>query len=400
MFRPQTLARGSVTRQAVTSLATCQGDTVLITRVVAKLEPGGAQLSLLRITRALGRRGHRTRLLAGNATPAGLELARAHGLEVEVMGSDLDLQWRCDPTFAAWLAPRLAEADLVHAHMLGAWWAAATAAPESVPLVASEHNGYEWKGEAPWRAMSDVAKRVDRFFAHGPGARAGAGRVGIAGSRIRTGISPVQGTAARPRPGLPTPRIVFTGRLSPDKGPDILLEAVAQMTAPPPVLMVGAGVMQDALSAQVVRLGLEAVVSFCGWVSDTGPWVAGATVQVCPSRDESFSQTAVLAMGLGVPVIGTRVDGFPDTLADGRGILVAPEDPAALARALKGLLAGELRTDTKAARRWSAQFSVNRVADVYEREYAELLRPVHPAIHPAAIKITAVEPEAIEPEAA
>jgi hypothetical protein len=60
---------------------------VLVTRVVAKLERGGAQLSLLRIARALAARGHRTRLLAGNATVEGIALARDHGLTVEVMGS-------------------------------------------------------------------------------------------------------------------------------------------------------------------------------------------------------------------------------------------------------------------------------------------------------------------------
>jgi hypothetical protein len=152
---------------------------VLVVRVLAKLEPGGAQLSLLRVARVLARRGHRTRLLAGIASPEGVELARAHGLEPEVMGSDVDLQWHCDPAFAAWLAPRLSAAEVVHAHMLGAWWAAAHALPAGVPLVASEHNGYAWWGEPPWAAMAEAAARVDRFYGHGPGARAGALRVGI-----------------------------------------------------------------------------------------------------------------------------------------------------------------------------------------------------------------------------
>ena len=289
---------------------------MLVGRVVAKLEPGGAQLSLLRVARVLAGRGHRMRLLAGIASPAGVELARAYGVEPEVMGSDADLQWHCDPAFVAWLEPRLGGVDVVHAHMLGAWWAAAQALPAGVPLVASEHNGYAWWGEPPWAAMAAVAARVDRFYAHGPGARAGALRVGIPAVRVRAGVSPVAGLGARPRPGLPSPRIVFTGRFSPDKGPDVLIEAVARMAAPPPLLMLGAGGLEADLRARVARLGLERVVRFCGWVDEPGPWVAGAAVQACPSRDEAFSQTAVLAMGLGVPVVGTDVDGFPDTLAD------------------------------------------------------------------------------------
>src|SRR4051812_36597296 len=95
--------------------------------------------------------------------------------------------------------------------------------------------------------------------------------------------------------------------------------------------------------------GLERVVRWCGWVDEPGPWVAGASVQACPSRDAGFSQTAVLAMGLGVPVVGTDVDGFPDTLAERRGIIVAPEDPQALARALEDVLSGRRQPDVAAA---------------------------------------------------
>lgn len=345
---------------------------MLIARVVSKLELGGAQLSLLRVARALASRGHSTRLFAGSSTPAGVQLAQAHGIETEVMGSEVDLQWHCDPAFASWLAPRLGDAEAVHAHMLGSWWAAASAVPDDVPLLASEHNGYAFWGEPPWAAMADVAERVDRFYAHGPGARAGAVRAGIPEDRIRRGISPVVGMDSRRRPGLPSPRIVFSGRFSPDKAPDVLIDAVARMAAPPAVLMLGSGVLLDDLRAQVARAGLDRVVRFCGWVDEPGPWVAGASVQACPSRDEAFSQTAVLAMALGVPVIGTNVDGFPETLGDGRGIMVSPDDPEALAVALEQVLAGRVRADSGAARVWARRFEIERVATVYEQAYEEL----------------------------
>jgi glycosyltransferase involved in cell wall biosynthesis len=358
---------------------------VLIARVVSKLELGGAQLSLLRVARALGARGHRTRLLAGAATPAGVELARRFGIEAEVMGSETDLQWHCDPGFAEWLGPRLVGADVVHAHMLGSWWAAASTVPVDVPLLASEHNSYDFWGTPPWSAMAEVSGRIDRFYAHGPGARAGAARVGVPEDRIHRGISPVAGMDARRRPGQPTPRIVFSGRFSPDKGPDVLIDAVARMAAPPPVSMLGAGVLEDELRAQVAELGLADVVGFPGWVEEPGPWVAGATVQACPSRDESFSQTAVLAMALGVPVVGTDVDGFPETLGDGRGVIVPAEDPEALAAALEGVLAGALRPDTRAARSWARQFEIERVASVYERAYGEVRVAPEPEPEPELV---------------
>ena len=81
--------------------------------------------------------------------------------------------------------------------------------------------------------MRDALGRVDVFFAHGPGARATVLAHGLPLERVREGISPVVGTQARPAPGLPSPRIVFAGRLHPDKGPDILVEAVGLLRDPP-----------------------------------------------------------------------------------------------------------------------------------------------------------------------
>jgi glycosyltransferase involved in cell wall biosynthesis len=57
---------------------------------------------------------------------------------------------------------------------------------------------------------------------------------------------------------------MFTGRLSPDKAPDVLIDAVARMASPPPVVVLGTGVMHDDLRAQVVRLGLQRSVTFHG----------------------------------------------------------------------------------------------------------------------------------------
>jgi hypothetical protein len=95
--------------------------------------------------------------------------------------------------------------------MLGAWWAAVTAEVGSVPVVASEHNGYGWNGEPPWAARADVADGIDLLYAHGPDARAGAVRAGISSDRIRGGVSPVVGMDAGPRRGRPSPRVMFTG---------------------------------------------------------------------------------------------------------------------------------------------------------------------------------------------
>ena len=65
--------------------------------------------------------------------------------------------WRAG---TAWLAPRLGDTELIHAHMFGAWWAAAHAAPAGTPLVASEHNQYLWPDRAYGVEMRDGLERA------------------------------------------------------------------------------------------------------------------------------------------------------------------------------------------------------------------------------------------------
>ena len=297
---------------------------VLVARVIAKLEPGGAQLSVLRVMRELRGRGVASVLFCGWATPAGVDLARGCGAELEVWGKGGNLQWVPDPRFAAWLGVRLAGADLVHAHMFGAWWAAARVVAAGVPLVASEHNQYLWPDRPYSAELREALGRVDVFFAHGPSARATVIAHGLPVDRLREGISPVLGARAGVAPGLPSPRIVFAGRLDRDKGPDVLVEALGLLRAAPPALILGDGCLRGLLQRRVAELGLAQRVTFTGWVPDPGPYIAGATVLAIPSRDEAFSQTAIIGLAHGVPVIGTRVDGFPATLVAQPGRALRP----------------------------------------------------------------------------
>jgi glycosyltransferase involved in cell wall biosynthesis len=357
-----------------------------VARVIAKLEPGGAQLAALRLTRELERRTDvASRVLAGEASSEGIELARWAGIQVEVWGGASGMQYACEPGFAAWLAPRLAGADLVHAHMFGAWWAAAEAMPAGIPLVASEHNALQWPGEPREAELRAALGRVDLFLAHGPATRETALQGGLAPERIAAGVSTIPDEGAVSVLPLPRPRFVFAGRLHEEKGPDLLLEALALMACPPPTYVLGSGPMAAELIALTRRHGLEPTVHFCGWQRRIGPWLAGAAACVVPSRYEAWSQTAVQAMALGVPVVGTAVEGLPLTLADGRGIVVAPEDPAALARALADVLVGRRRTDLEAGRAYAARFRPDAVADHHTALYRELIeRPASPPGQPEA----------------
>lgn len=342
-------------------------------RVIGNLEPGGGQLSALRLGLALGRRGWEVTFLAGSATAAGVELFRSHGVDVQVYGASRNLQYECDEGFSSWLAPRLAGAGVVHAHQFGAWWAAAHAAPPTVPVAGSEHNAYQWPGRPQVGELHRALGRLDALFVHGPAARDQLLALGVDETLLREGRSAIDPAAGESAASLPRRRFVYAGRLHHEKGPDLLLEALALLDDRPPLYMVGSGPMEPELRARARTLGIDRNVVFAGWQQRPGGWISGASACVVPSRYDAWSQTAVLAMALGVPVVGTAVEGLEHVLAEGRGLAVAPEDPRELASALDSLLQGAVRPDLSAGRRYAARFTPERVAALYERTYSELL---------------------------
>jgi glycosyltransferase involved in cell wall biosynthesis len=342
---------------------------VRVARVIAKLEPGGAQMTAFRLSTALLPLGIESHLIAGDATEGGIRVAREHGLEPDCFRREISgLQWTPSPAFAEWLAPRFGGADVVHAHMFGAWWAAAQVVEPGMPLVASEHNGYAWPGTPHHRELRDALPRVDWFIAHGAASSAYVRALGCPPERLSRGRSAIAGADARSLPGLPSPRIVFAGRLEPDKGPDVLVEALARMDDPAPAFILGEGGMRGELERRA--RGLD--VTFTGWQSEPARWIAGAGVLAAPSRDDAWSQTVVLAMALGAPVVAAAVAGLPDVLGSGRGILVPPEDPDALAAALADVLAGRRRPDLEAARAYAAEFTPERMAEEHAAVYRRL----------------------------
>jgi glycosyltransferase involved in cell wall biosynthesis len=102
---------------------------------------------------------------------------------------------------------------------------------------------------------------VDLFFAHGPAAHAWAARIGLDDGRLRDGRSSVEGLSAAPLPGLPAPRLTFAGRFRADKAPDVLIEALPLLPAPPPAYLVGDGPLRGALTLCVPRISSTALTS-------------------------------------------------------------------------------------------------------------------------------------------
>jgi glycosyltransferase involved in cell wall biosynthesis len=156
-------------------------------------------------------------------------------------------------------------------------------------------------------------------------------------------------------------RMVFVGRLTHQKGIDIFLRALHRLDGGVPVEaeLVGDGGARLDLQNLVKQLGLENRVHFEGWSSreDVLAYYQGADIFVMPSRDEGMPNALLEAMACGLPVIATRVSGNEELVQDGvTGLLVPPDDPCALGKALERLVKNEdLRRMMGKAGRGSAE---------------------------------------------
>jgi len=133
----------------------------------------------------------------------------------------------------------------------------------------------------------------------------------------------------------------YVGRLTPFKGVETMLEAVARLRPSVPFLIVGDGPSKEELEAKATHLGLENV-RFLGYQSGATlhDLIARAMFIVVPSEWYENCPYAVLeAFALGTPVVATAIGGIPELVEDDvSGVLVPPGDPDALAMGLQRLL--------------------------------------------------------------
>lgn len=166
--------------------------------------------------------------------------------------------------------------------------------------------------------------------------------------------------AARQLLGIdPKQRLVlFAGRLQPHKGPDIAIEALAQLPGDVRLVVVGgpsgAGLDHpEALADFALRLGVADRVSFLPPVAQArlADWYAAADVVCVPSHSESFGLVALEAQACGTPVVAAAVGGLTTAVVDGvTGSLVKGHLPADYARALRTLLDDAVLRDAMGAK--------------------------------------------------
>lgn len=292
------------------------------------------------------------------------------------------------------------EYDLVHVHTPVAGFItrfALRSRPRSCTVIYTAHGFHFQKGgaalkNAVFTALERVAARwTDQLIVINSEDEAAARRLALVdGARLHhlpgIGIDTARfseataGEVIRLRQELELPAaarlITMIAELIPRKRHADLLHAIALLQDETVhLLLAGAGPLRSDLMQLAAALGLEGRVHFLGFRNDIPAVLASSEVLVLPSLQEGLPVSILEAMSMRVPVIGTRIRGVTDLLSGGAGMLVPPREPAALAAALRQLLAdAELRAAvTATAAERVSRYDIRSLLEWHQEFYEALL---------------------------
>jgi glycosyltransferase involved in cell wall biosynthesis len=136
--------------------------------------------------------------------------------------------------------------------------------------------------------------------------------------------------------------LLSVGRLRYQKAHNILLRAMPKVLEKFPnavLLIAGEGILRQELEDEALQLGISERVKLLGVRSDTPVLMSSSDIFLFPSRFEGMPNALLEAMGYGLPVIATGVQGVDEIIRDGEnGILIPLDNPKAVADAILRLL--------------------------------------------------------------
>jgi glycosyltransferase involved in cell wall biosynthesis len=285
--------------------------------------------------------------------------------------------------------------DVVHFHSSKAGLAGRLAVRGHRPTLFQPH-GWSWlaargataRAALAWERLA--ARWTDLLICVGEGEAAHARhrRVGNHHLVIRNGVdlatfkpcNPQARDAARQRLGIDqdAPLAVCLGRLTRQKGQDVLLSAWPQVRSQCPAAQLC--IIGDGEALPRWRAGAPSSVHFFPPVADPRPWYAAADVVVLPSRWEGLSLTLLEALASGCPVVVSDIPGLAEAVTPGVGTRVPVGDIDALASAVARRLAEpDLRAaEGRAAARAAHAFDVRCTYDQLAAVTAALLTRSRP----------------------
>ena len=356
---------------------------------------GGQEVRTLSEARWTADRGWRV-LLAGQ--PDGRFVGRARAAGLEAVGVRMRGAWDLGAVVALRRLIRRERVSIVHTHSsVDGWVGGLAARAAAVPVVRSRHVSIRirrrWNPVYRWLA--------DRVITSGETIRTLVIEAGVDPGRvvaIPAGVDlaeftggPGDGEAMREKLGLSRPVIGSVAMFRGSKGHAHLLDAFATVHARHPaarLLLVGDGIRRPWVEGLAKARGLGEAVVFTGFRADVPDLLRAMDCFVLAStRTEGVPQSLLQAFAAGVPVVASSIGGIPEVVKDGdTGILVPPEDAAALSRAIESVLGDRSGTSARvrAARRmvedrFSHGASVSRLLALYDEVIAGALpRPVRP----------------------
>lgn len=168
--------------------------------------------------------------------------------------------------------------------------------------------------------------------------------------RAENYMLPVDRVAVRSEFGLKPDDLVIgsVGRLTSQKGFDVLLQAIALLPPDIHLLLLGIGEEEESLKTLAADLDLSQRLHFVGYRRDLPVLLGAIDLYVQPSRFEGMSIAVLAAMASGCPIVATAVDGTRDQIKDGvHGWLVPPENPAALAQAIQNAISDSSEAEAR-----------------------------------------------------
>jgi glycosyltransferase involved in cell wall biosynthesis len=350
---------------------------------------GGSERHVLELLPALRSRGIEAAFLGLDDTGAAPEpfydALAERGVPVERVPCPRDVAPRLARRVRR--AVGAARPDVVHTHLIHAdvYGALAAAGTRSV-LVSTKHNDDPFRSGRTRYLEKLLTRRAALVLCITEAlARFNRDVVGLPQSKLRVvhyGLdAPPEPWGPPGGPQLPAeaPVLLAISRLVRQKGVDVAIDALASVRErhPAHLVVLGEGPLRDELLALASRHGMADAVHLPGRVGDVTWWLRRAAVLVHPARWEGFGLALLEAMLCARPVVASRVSSIPEIVADGEtGMLVPPDDPEPLARAVTELLDDPVRAAAlgEAGRaRATAEFSVARMAEKTVATYEEAL---------------------------
>jgi L-malate glycosyltransferase len=358
----------------------------------------GAERQALAQGIELVRRGHTVRVITRSVPGYPINDEEYHGVQIHRWIKTWDRGPAFALSFVAGVVRALrrlrGELDVVHTHQ-ALWEAVATglARPSlrGVPtLVQPASSGYY--GEAQELGRTNGASLLRRIILRNTHFAAISDDIarewiaqGVPPSRLTRLCSGVDTDVFHPGLSvvdealLPRPRVVFTGRLHPQKNLPMLLNAWAEVArhSAANLILVGPGSDRQALAEQAATLGVADRVQFVGAVSNPSDYLRAADIFVLPSVAEGMSNSLLEAMASALPCVVSGVGGNTDLIAHGRtGLLVSTPTPEAWAETLLNLIHNPteaLHLGQAAHALVESEYSLRTVVDRYVYLYRDLI---------------------------